>query len=53
MILADEFRSGNHSSHARGITAMLEIDGSPSNILGAVHLIQSGHPLVLEGKIQV
>jgi hypothetical protein len=53
MIMADEDHLGYHSAHARGVAAMLQIENSPLDLFGAVQFIRSGHPVVLNGGVQV
>ena len=53
MITAAETHPGNHKAHARGVAAILQIDTSPLDLFGAVRFIQSGHPLVSNGVLQV
>ena len=53
MIIAGEAHPGNHNAHARGVAAILQIQSSPLDLFGAVQFIQSGHPLVLNGVVQV
>ncbi len=53
MITAGETHPGNHKAHARGVAAILQIDTSPLDLFRAVRFIQSGHPLVSNGVVQV
>jgi hypothetical protein len=53
MIVANESHPGYHNAHARGVAAILQIENSPLDLFGAVQFVRSGHPLVLNGAVQV
>lgn len=53
MIIAKVADPGNHEAHAKGLAAILQIENSPLDLFGAVHLIRSNHPLLSGGVIQV
>ena len=52
MITASDAYADNLNAHARGVAAILQVD-IPLDLFGAVRLIQSGHPLVSNGIVQV
>ena len=47
MIVAEESNPGHHTTHAKGVAAILQIENSPLEIVQAV---LSGHPLIDSGK---
>lgn len=52
MITAADTCTDNLNAHARGVAAILQIDIS-LDLFGAIRFIQSGHPLVSSGIVQV
>ena len=52
MITASDNYAGNLDAHATGVAAILKVD-IPLDLFGAVRLIQSGHPSVSNGIVQV
>ena len=53
MVTAGNTHPGNHQAHARGVAAILQIDVWPLDLFGAVRSIQSDHPLISNGVVQV
>ena len=43
MIVASEDYPGNNETHARGLAAILHIQSSPQDLLGATRYIQPAH----------
>ena len=50
--MASDTHAGNLNAHAGGVAAILQVD-IPLDLFVAVRLIQSRHPLVSNGIVQV
>ena len=53
MIVASENQPGNHTTHAKGAAAILQVQHSPLDLCGAVRSSRSSEPTIYDGAIHV
>lgn len=53
MTVASENQPGNHTTHAKGVAAILQVQHSPLGLCGAVRSSRSSDPTIYDGAIQV